>query len=139
MSRPTVWVIEKKESAVFMILDRVRDGESVRSILDRTDKELLPSFVTFYEWLNADAELSNQYSLACEVRAEKIFEDVLRIADGIDEVDEPVKIQRDRLKIDARKWMLGRMVPKKYGEKIEVDASVNANTTFNIKDLVNFK
>ena len=29
-------------------------------------------------------------------------------------------IQRDRLRVDARKWMLGKMQPKKYGDKLDV-------------------
>jgi hypothetical protein len=139
MSRQVVWIPEKKEMAQAEVLDRIRNGESVRSILDKSDRDLLPSFVTFCEWLNEDTELVKQYRSACEIRAEKIFEDILSIADGLNELDEPLKVQRDRLKIDARKWMLGRMMPKKYGDKLEVDANVNANTTFNIKDLVNFK
>jgi hypothetical protein len=139
MGRPMVWIDGKKENAVSMILDRIREGESVRSILDKTDRDLLPSFVTFCEWLNDDPQFAKQYGYACEIRAEKIFEDILKIADGISGIDEPINVQRDRLKIDARKWMLGRMMPKKYGEKLEVDANVTANTTFNIKDLVNFK
>jgi hypothetical protein len=135
----TVWIEEKKKRAVLEILDRIRSGESCRSILDNADRESIPSFVTFCDWLNEDAEIAKQYRSACEIRAEKIFEDILSIADGMNEVDEPVHIQRDRLRIDARKWMLGRMLPKKYGEKIEIDANVNAAATFSIKDLVNFK
>jgi hypothetical protein len=30
-------------------------------------------------------------------------------------------VQRSRLRVDARKWMLGKMNPKKYGERLELD------------------
>lgn len=30
-------------------------------------------------------------------------------------------VQRSRLRIDARKWMLGKMQPKKYGDKLELE------------------
>lgn len=139
MGRPTVWVKEKKESAVSEILDSIRSGQSVRSIIDKSATGTLPSFVTFCEWLNDDLELAKQYSHACEIRAEKIFEDVLTIADGLNAIDEPLQVQRDRLRIDARKWMLGKMMPKKYGDKVQMEANVNTATTFSIKDLVNFK
>jgi hypothetical protein len=139
MGRPVVWKDEKKESAVSAILDRIREGESVRSILDKADRNLLPSFVTFCEWLNEDAELAKHYSFACEVRAEKIFEEVLSIADGNNQIDEPINVQRDRLKIDARKWVLGKMMPKKYGDKVELETNVTGVSTFSLKDLVNFK
>ena len=29
-------------------------------------------------------------------------------------------IQRDRLRVDARKWALSKMNPKKYGDKVDV-------------------
>jgi hypothetical protein len=68
-----------------------------------------------------------------ELRQEKIFEEILEIADtpkeGIKkkETDKGVEIttgdmiQHRRLQVDARKWMLGKMNPKKYGDKLETD------------------
>lgn len=38
-------------------------------------------------------------------------------------------IQRAKLRIETRKWMLSKLAPKKYGDKLEVDANVNATTT----------
>ena len=29
-------------------------------------------------------------------------------------------VQRDRLKVDTRKWLLAKMHPKKYGDKIDM-------------------
>jgi hypothetical protein len=43
-------------------------------------------------------------------------------------------IQRNKLQIDARKWMLGKMQPKKYGDKLDVttDGDKLQNTQSNI-------
>lgn len=57
-----------------------------------------------------------------------MFEDMLEIADdgtrdtyvdaeGNERTDQDV-IARSRLRVDTRKWMLARMAPKKYGERI---------------------
>jgi len=69
---------------------------------------------TFYRWLDTAAtdEQRQRYAHAMTVyRAEKMFEDILDIADGSDDA---------RLKVDARKWMLGKMNPKKYSDKLTV-------------------
>lgn len=33
-------------------------------------------------------------------------------------------VARSRLRIDARKWMAGKLKPKKYGEKLDIDQTV---------------
>lgn len=93
---------------------------------------------TFYKWLDADEKLANQYARATSRRAENIFEDIMLIADsqegdvikvdGVDKVNHD-NIQRARLRVDARKWMLAKMIPKKYGEKLEVDQTVKKEFT----------
>jgi Bacteriophage Sf6, terminase small subunit-like len=37
------------------------------------------------------------------------------------ENENPQRIQRDRLRIDTRKWMAARLAPKKYGDRISHD------------------
>ena len=60
-------------------------------------------------------------------RSEAMFEDILEIADDTsrDTIDtengekaNSEWISRSRLRVDARKWMLSKMMPKKYGDKI---------------------
>lgn len=69
---------------------------------------------TFYRWLDSRAteQQRQQYAYAMTVyRTEKMFEDILDIADDSDDA---------RLKVDARKWMLGKMNPKRYSDKLTV-------------------
>jgi len=114
-----------------MILSEIEEGSSLRSILSRED---MPSRYAFFEWLKDDEEKANQYARACEVRAEGIFEDILEIADDasndftLADIGDGIQIekfnsehvQRSRLRVDARKWMLGKMNPKKYGDKTDI-------------------
>jgi len=85
----------------------------------------------FYELLKDNAELAKRYARACEMRADKIFDDMLSIADensrdtfiddkGIERTDHDV-IQRSKLMVDTRKWVLAKLAPKKYGDKQEID------------------
>lgn len=67
------------------------------------------------------------------MREDTIFAEILEIADtplmGIKttikasgvETTEGDMVEHRRLQIDARKWVLARMAPKKYGDKIQAD------------------
>ena len=80
---------------------------------------------TFYEWVNSDAALAERYARARESLIEHIAAETIAIADepaallptgAIDSA----AVQKQRLQIDTRKWLLSKLAPKKYGEKIEV-------------------
>lgn len=119
---------EKKEK-IQEILDRIEGGEALRNIL----KNIKMSSRTFYEWLQDDEILQKQYACACEVRADEMFDDLLYIADATgndvvldkdgNEVVNHNVIQRDRLRVDARKWILSKLNPKKYGDSAKIDLS----------------
>ena len=126
MGRLEKWSDDKKSKAIAIVLERIEDGESMRAVLDlKRDKEILPSRRLFSEWLNNDTKLSSQYARSCKERADKIFDDILLIADetendNINGVLNSEAIQRSRLRVDARKWALSKMNPKKYGDKMDL-------------------
>ena len=82
------------------------------------------------DWIDADKDFAVQYACAREIRADKLFEEILTIADSkpddkmVDKdgniVIDSSAVQRNRLQVDARKWILAKMSPKKYGEKMDV-------------------
>lgn len=93
-----------------------------------------------WDWLQ---KFPHQYARALEDRADKVVEDILAIADtpklgvttkinddGKTETTEGDMIQHRRLQVDARKWLAGKMAPKKYGDKIEqtVQGSLTVST-----------
>jgi hypothetical protein len=129
---------EQKAKACEEILAKVRGGMSLRAVCESGD-DLTPTESSFRDWCEDDEELAAQYTRAREDRAEKIFEECLAIADSqegdvikVDGTDQPNHdlIQRARLRIDTRKWMLGKMQPKVYGEKL--DLNHGGNLTINI-------
>ncbi len=88
---------------------------------------------SFYDWIEKDVELQQQYARATISRADSIFEEILDIADDSSgdkkytengEVMDSEYVQRSRLRVDARKWAVSKMNPKKYGDKYEVDATI---------------
>jgi hypothetical protein len=128
---------EQKQAFKDLIVSEV---ENKRSLNDMTENDLLgrfPSTPTVYTWLNEnhkdfDPVFFKDYERAKDIRADKIFEEMLIIADTPQlgkttksggtagpEVIESDMIQHRRLQVDVRKWILGRMKPKKYGDKME--------------------
>ena len=111
------------------VIEHIEEGNSLRDALRQSES---PSSKTFYEWIDLDEDKRKRYARACSKRADEIFEDIIKIADETEDdtieitEDGVVKtkvdhenIQRAKLRVDARKWMLGKMNPKKYGDKVE--------------------
>jgi len=108
------------------------EGKSLRKILLSKD---MPTAETFYKWIDADENKTKQYVRATTARADVIFEEILEIADNPQQGESTTEsengifvttsdmIQHRRLQVDSRKWMLGKMNPKKYSDKIQVDTT----------------
>lgn len=95
------------------ICSRLSDGESIRSICKRPG---MPAKATIFRWIAEHSEFRDQYAKATESRADAIFEEMMDIADTV--VEESAAVSKARLQVDTRKWILSRMAPKKYGDKI---------------------
>jgi hypothetical protein len=75
-------------------------------------------------------EFAEQYTRAREIQADKLFDEILEIADEREtdtiltvdgrELVNHDAIARAKLRVDARKWMAGKLRPKVYGDKIAV-------------------
>ncbi|TVR08181.1 MAG: terminase small subunit protein [Salinarimonadaceae bacterium] len=114
-----------------IICERIADGESLRTICRDED---MPASSTVFRWLAADEAFQEKYARAKSAQADALVEDILEIVDdarndwmerrGKDDegwVANGEHIQRARLRVDARKWMAGKLAPKKYGEKITTE------------------
>lgn len=121
--RPTHYT-KWKAKAICM---RIMMGESLRSICRR---KYYPNRRTVFLWLSKNDEFVHQYSKAREIQQEAFFEDMLEIADDTEndyiETENGPRannelVNRSRLRIDTRKWIMERMAPKKYGNKQQLD------------------
>lgn len=116
-----------------LILERIENGEALRRILP----SLNLANATFYKWVDLDEEKQKRYARACELRADAIFEDILEIADDSsgdikynsdgDEILNSEFVQRSRLRVDARKWVVSKMNPKKYADRLELDNKLSGS------------
>ena len=126
---------EEQQSKFKETLKHVRKGLSVTKACKESDTlgETL-----FYKVVAESDENEKNYTCAREKRADFIFEEIKEIADKQDkdvyvdsEGNEKTNhnvVQRSRLQIDAYKWMLGKMSPKKYGDKSGIDLTTNGES-----------
>lgn len=115
------------------ICERIANGESLKAICE---EEGQPSKSTVFKWLNENEAFSDKYARAREAQADALFDDILSIADDgrndwMERKDAEQEnmgwrengeaLRRSQLRIDARKWMAGKLRPKKYGEKLDIE------------------
>jgi hypothetical protein len=91
----------------------------------------MPHIGTVLRWVSQNAEFREQYAKAREIQAETLADDIVTIADGPTEGDDSIKTARDRLRVDSRKWVASKLLPKKYGDKqTTVLEDANGNNPF---------
>lgn len=124
---------EYNEDTADKICEGLTSGRSLRSIC--ADDEM-PACSTVMRWLARNDEFRKQYAYAREVQADALADEILDIADDgsndwMEKHDsEGASVgwqfngeaaRRSQIRIDARKWLAGKMRPKKYGDKIETE------------------
>ncbi|AXX02817.1 terminase small subunit-like protein [Cronobacter sakazakii] len=133
--RPSDYTEELAE----IICLRLAEGESLRSVCR---DEGMPSKQAVLRWLARNESFRAQYVRAKEEGAEAIAEELFDIADDgsndwmekLDKDGEAIgyqlngeHVQRSKLRIDTRKWYLSKIMPKKYGDRIQHDQSITFN------------
>lgn len=95
-----------------MILDRLAKGETLRAICR---DEGMPPAPTVLEWVKDDREgFAERYARARESGAYAMADELLEISDAKGDV------QRSRLQADTRKWLLSKVLPRVFGDKLDV-------------------
>lgn len=121
LGRPTKFSQELADH----ICERISEGESLRSVCRDPD---IPPAGTILRWVAQNSVFREQYDAAMEQRAEYLFEEMFEIADEtqLDTIETETGerpnaewISRSRLRVDVRKWALSKMMPKKYGDRIQ--------------------
>ncbi|MGE4471072.1 MAG: hypothetical protein AB7D47_13140 [Desulfovibrio sp.] len=92
---------------------RIADGESLAQVCA---DPAMPCRATVYRWLEKKEKFRTMFSQACGLREDKIFDEILEKADSADASN----AHAVRVMVDARKWVLGRMNPTKYGDRQQV-------------------
>ena len=131
MVMPTIY----SDELVATICARIANGESLSTICKDSD---MPCTKTVYLWLQDKPDFLELYKAAHVAKADMLAEDVVPISDElctiiVGEDGEETKVvfdsaavARNRLRVDARKWLAGKLAPKKYGDKLSIGGDGDA-------------
>lgn len=112
-------------------------------------KERQFSYTAVRQWVEADSVRSAMYARAREDRADVHADEIIAI--GEEDCSEPVldkdgklvgtvvssaAVQRNKLRSDNRKWLASKMKQRVYGDKVDVNASLDLKQATN-QDLLN--
>jgi hypothetical protein len=101
------------------ILEQVAKGAMVSKLCN--GKPPYPDYSSWYRWLAGSAELRQRYAIARHMLTERYADEIVMIADGRlpmgEDAAEPPSSQRDRLRIDARRWVMGKLNPAFWGDR----------------------
>jgi hypothetical protein len=122
------------------ICARLADGEGLKAICRSPG---MPDESTVRAWaLDVDHPFSRQYSKAREIGFHRLADEIIELSDdrskdvivhenGTTSIDHE-HINRSRLRVDSRKWLLARVLPKLYGDKVQLGGDANAPLTFQL-------
>jgi len=105
-------------------------GKSLRTVCSQDGT---PGLETIFGWLRTNTEFAEQYARAKQESADAMADEILdisddghndwmlkRFADQEAWVQNGEALQRSRLRVDTRKFLMAKMKPKKYGEKLDL-------------------
>ena len=111
MGRPSSYT-KKKGGA---ICKRLAEGDSLAAICE---DDAMPSLEGVRRWKAANEQFRVDYARARDDQAEHYFDNMLAAAQSTS-LDRDA-IAKQRLVIDTMKWVLGRMKPGKYGDRLDL-------------------
>lgn len=125
MGRPS----DYSDAIADTICEALADGQSLRTICLA---EEMPNRATVFRWLAANETFRDQYARARDAQAEALADEILDIADdgsndwmerrgeeggNIGWKENGEAMARSRLRVEARKWVAAKLLPKKYGDR----------------------
>jgi hypothetical protein len=118
----------------------LESGESLNAVCKR---DRMPLEQTVRGWARDDREgFAAKYARAREIGYLRLADEILEISDdgtrdtykdeaGVERTDQD-HIARSRLRVDSRKWLLSKMLPKVFGDKIEGEVTHTGTITVRI-------
>lgn len=102
------------EEKALEICELVADGQSINKISKMPG---MPTRSTILKWFRDVPEFSTMYARAKEIGFEVLADEIIDLADAEDNADKD-QCRRHQLMIDTRKWLLAKLQPRKYGERV---------------------
>jgi hypothetical protein len=116
------------------ICERIAQGETLSQVCASPG---MPARATVYRWQEANLEFRDTYRRARELQMQSWADEIVLIADDttLDTVTKVTpqgreyetvdheNIQRSKLRVNTRQWLMARLNPRLYGDKVEHEHS----------------
>lgn len=106
------------------LCSKLAEGYSLRTVCLAED---MPDKSTVFDWLAKYKEFADQYAQAKEESThanQEVLEDLgdeaIELAQSVDPKASGAVVQAVKLKADNLKWVMSKMKPKKYGDKVDL-------------------
>jgi hypothetical protein len=123
-SKPRKPSVYYSDAIADSIIERLERGEPLRSICSTDD---MPDQAAVYKWAAEMPDTFGQrYVRARELGYLKMADELDDLADGSELGErrfEPGVVQRHRLQVDTRRWLLSKCLPKIFGDKLDVTSA----------------
>ena len=120
---------EARKRVEHALLTHLSGGKSARSFCRQPHT---PSLDTVMRWVK---ETPEQYARARELGWDSIAEEIIEIAD--EPCETQVEVSQARNRIDSRRWLLSKIAPKKYGDRLDVSHSADTASFAALLEAVN--
>lgn len=124
--RPTMF----SETLAAVICGRLAAGDTLTAICKTTG---FPVPATVHRWTRENSQFRADYTLARDDQTHRWGDEIIEIADdssldtmdSVDKQGNPIQVanhanvQRDRLRVDTRKFLMAKLNGQQYGDKVE--------------------
>jgi hypothetical protein len=108
--------LKEMEPLADAICTGLAQGKSLKSVLKAPG---MPSMPSVFSWLRQDPAFSLAYDRAREQQARAFADELSELADQASGLD-AAGVNAMRLRVDTRKWIVSKMLPKEYGDRVDV-------------------
>ncbi len=115
------------------VCEMIANGYSLRKVCA---EENMPVASTVFKWMRENEDFSKHYAKACAERTEAQNEEMLELGDEAISLAQSVDVKASgavvnavRLKSDNLKWVMSKMKPKKFGDKLDLTSDGKALPT----------
>lgn len=124
--RPTL----KTQELLDEFCRRIGEGRSVASVCKDED---MPEDRAIWRWLARDEVFSRDYARAVQARAMAHADRILDVSQAV--LAGKVPPEAARVALDGMKWTASRLLPKLYGDRTQIEATVNHTHALHLEAL----
>jgi hypothetical protein len=118
--------LQEKQFEIFFetILDKISRGINLKEVLRDDQRDF--DYTQLLRWIHKDPMRKSRYYEAQEIGSEMIAAEILEIADAVDSVED---VQRSKLRIDSRQFLIKTWNRKRYGDVKTLEVNQNISIT----------